>query len=102
MFFKTSLNNNKVIDYIPTIIKQTFPDHYPLLTTFNIKPMSRLNLTTETYLNKKILTNNCSETDWSPILTMHDPELAMNKLVNLINSCINNATKKKTMVTKEN
>lgn len=100
MFFKTSKNSTKIIDHKSIIIQQKFPDHYPILSTFNVKTMSKPIEKSYTYLNKKILIDNCSKTNWNSILKMHDPELATNELINLIQNNINNATK--TSKTKKN
>ena len=93
MFFKTSKNNTKIIDHKSIIIQQKFPDHYPILSTFNVKTITKPIEKCYTYLNKKILIDNCSKTNWNSILKMHDPELATNELINLIQNNINNATK---------
>ena len=101
MFLKTSKNCTNVFDHQSIILKQIFPDHYPIFSTFNIKTAEKPIENTITYLNKKILIANCSKTNWNSILKVHDPELATNKLIDLIQNNINSATKKTSKVKKK-
>ena len=81
MLFKSSITNNKTIDYKSIIINQTFPDYFPIVSSFKIKTVSKLNQNNVTYLNKKILIKNISLTNWNSILNIHDPELSTQELI---------------------
>lgn len=78
----------------PVSYKLTIPftDHYPLLVTLDKATVSTTSIQTFKPINNKKLTQIAHETNWNEILTVQDPDLAVEKLIELINECIDRAT----------
>ena len=82
MFLKcNNANKNKLLEHKAIIIKQIFPDHYPILTSFNLKVINKEKTNNNTYMNKRTLINYCSKANWNSILALQDPGDAINAFI---------------------
>ena len=74
----------------PIVHRQPFKDHYTILACLHLKDNSN---TQKCYtLNYKKLTNSSNDTNWSEVLTIEEPNEAIEKFLYLIKNCVTKAT----------
>lgn len=92
IYAKTNLNCK------PIILEQLFNDHYPIFAYISINNDKNFNDSEindkSSYINYKKLLVESNKLNWLSILEIDDPEIAVNSLIDMIQSCIKKATKK--------
>ena len=73
-----------------------FSDHYPLILTLNKIAIERQDNISKNVISYNKLRNNARLMEWSNILSIRDPNSAIDALISKIGDCLNNATVSKT------
>lgn len=93
MFLKADINNNNILKTKSLILKQVFPNHYPLITCLKVDTATKYTDSTF-YIDYKVLDSPCQKVDWLKYINMRDPEMISNDLIVVIQDAISKATKK--------
>lgn len=94
MFIKLSSLNYTSIKY-----EYLFTDHYPLFLCID-RIENKTSDSETVFTDYKKLNKIAAKVNWSSILSIHDPNNAMDSIINLINNCMSMAIKRKTKMSK--
>ena len=65
-------------------------DHYPLIVALDNVTIKQVNNRQNNFINYKKLLNKANLTEWNSILSIQDPNGAVNTLISKIKNCLNN------------
>ena len=90
------LKSNSITPKAYKLCTNEISDHYPLIVALDNVTVKQINNRLNNFINYKKLLNEANLTEWNTILSINDPNRAVNMLISKIKNCLNNASSCKT------
>ena len=86
------LNSNSITPKAYKLCNNEISDHFPLIVALDNVTIKQVNNRLNNFINYKKLLNKANLKEWNSILSIHDPNRAVNMLISKIKNCLNNAS----------